>query len=304
LLLAVSILAGGFIVGASTPRDGMTSGSAGAVTPMGSEVPDSGIPRPTDAHPADTGTSIAPRDETPHVAPTEGPRPGLVSPAPAPQGPVSVPEPPALLAPASLDLEDGVYEGSFELRNIGGTSLTWGHSAPPALTISPGEGTIPPGGAVEVLVSFDWTAHPIKHWSQVVSIASTGGPASIEVTGTTLLPPVLKITGGNYASVDDLTFQFAPGLVPGEIVFKNDGDLLLTADLEAAGLTLSQSELGLSGGGETALHMSPCGLPPLPPNVPFLPIVRTIQMHTNTWQGDVELHVVFIQVANQWFVPC
>jgi hypothetical protein len=176
--------------------------------------------------------------------------------------------------------------------------------APQALTVTPAEGTIEPGGTMELHVSYDWTQHPVKHWVQTIEIASNGGAASVDVTGTTLLPPQFQITGGSYAFHAGLVYHFAPGQLTGSFTFKNDGDLYLSADLTAGALNVSTDHIGLVGGSETAVFLDVCGLQILPPAVPGIPVVRTIHVDTNTWQGSFDLTVVFTLLPGQPTPPC
>lgn len=301
LFLAVAVLVGGFLVGASTSPD--RHGEAARADASVPAVPSTSPSMPGATDEASTDTSLPPV-EAPGIGPATVDAVGPVGPPATP--PTGGPDvaPGVLVAPPSLDLDPGLYEGTIELRNIGGSPLTWGQAAPAALTLSPTEGTIPAGGSVQVGLSFDWTLHPEKEWSLTIQFVSTGGSAEVDVTGQTLLPPMMQIVGGNYAGLEELTFTFHPGLLNGQLVFKNDGDLPLDIDIDAPELTVGQVDLVLVGGAETALVFSPCGAPPVPANHPPMPVVRTIGLHTNTWQGDVELTVVFLMVPGQFTPGC
>lgn len=197
---------------------------------------------------------------------------------PAAPGGAQIPAgPPRLEVIPSIVLDDGVYETDVVLRNTGQAPLSWHASTESGDVAAPGQGVIPAGGQAIVHVVADEYASGSKEWTHRLVVHSDGGDATVDLHGTTLLPPMLDLAGGTYVNQLGNVFVFPNGAINVGLQLKNDGDLdlHLTRSIGANGKILGAADEVIEGGQTEFLAFSLCGVP--------VPAVAT----------SVDVHVLF-----------
>lgn len=187
-LLAVLLLAAALLLlrGGDDEAD-LTTGTSSTLAPADTSVPA-----------FDATTLVTPVSLEPVVPTTLGPTPGTTpraatttTPTTAGRGVLEIS--PSAIAIPRVDATVGPEAAGLTLRNAGPSAFTYqvqpGHTA---LSASPAQGTIPPGGTVQVTVRLDGAKVAAEGpFSATLGIVSSGGTRAVAVTSTVGRPPLV-----------------------------------------------------------------------------------------------------------------